>query len=206
MRILSWDIGMYNLSYCIIETIDNNKENMRIIEWDVIDLTNNDDRLKKNEVLLYNNIPIKLSEYPNLLDNIDYVVIENQPSMKNPKMKSVQMIVFTYFIIHGIQLRTSPESHSIKKIDFCSAMNKLKIYDGPDIIFTDKKGVSKNMSALKPSKLKYSEKKKVSVEHCKYFLNKHSLGADRLEFLSTYKKKDDLSDCFLQCLYYIGTL
>ena len=32
-----------------------------------------------------------------LLLDVDGVVIENQPSLKNPKMKSIQMIVYSYF-------------------------------------------------------------------------------------------------------------
>ena len=33
---------------------------------------------------------------------IDKVVIENQPALKNPTMKSVQMILYSYFLIEGV--------------------------------------------------------------------------------------------------------
>ena len=49
MKILSWDVGIKNLAYCIIEFYDittDTKENegFKILKWDIIDLL--DDRLK----------------------------------------------------------------------------------------------------------------------------------------------------------------
>ena len=66
-----------------------------------------------------------------LLDNrkhlleADVITIENQPAFKNPKMKSVQMIIYTYFNIRG---RTDVKKENyIDRILFLSASNKLKI-------------------------------------------------------------------------------
>ena len=36
------------------------------------------------------------------LSSIGVVLLENQPALKNPTMKSIQMIVYTFFMIHGI--------------------------------------------------------------------------------------------------------
>ncbi|MEC8542095.1 MAG: hypothetical protein VXY89_00890, partial [SAR324 cluster bacterium] len=36
------------------------------------------------------------------LSDIKHVLIENQPALKNPTMKSVQMIIYTFFIMNGI--------------------------------------------------------------------------------------------------------
>ena len=43
MKLLSWDVGIYNLSYCILEKIDNN---VKIIKWDIINLVDNDEMKK----------------------------------------------------------------------------------------------------------------------------------------------------------------
>jgi hypothetical protein len=88
MKILSWDVGIYNLSYCIL---DKNKETneIKIIDWDIVNLVDNEE-MKKNRNLIFENIPRKLHEKPQLLD-VDLVVIENQPSLKNPQMKSIQI-------------------------------------------------------------------------------------------------------------------
>jgi len=100
MKILSWDIGMYNLSYCIIERKET-ESGLRdeIVDWNIVNLIE-DEEMKKNKIRLFENIPRKLQEYPQLLD-VDVVVIENQPSLKNPLMKSIQMIVYSYFLILG---------------------------------------------------------------------------------------------------------
>jgi hypothetical protein len=220
MRILSWDVGIYNLSYCILEKKENE---VKIIDWDIVNLVDNEE-LKKNRNLLFENIPRKLYEKPQLLD-VDIVVIENQPSLKNPQMKSIQMILYSYFLILGKVIGNGEKSSSyIDKIDFCSASNKLKIYDGPPIILEEKKkSVStkkdklvseevkveeKSDDIIKPienkkkgSAIKYGDKKKLAIEHAKYFLNKDN--SDYYEFFMNHKKKDDLSDSFLQGLYYI---
>ena len=96
MKILSWDVGIYNLSYCILEKNETDGK-INIIKWDIVNLVDND-KMKKNKTELFENIPIKLQEINELL-NVDYVVIENQPSLKNPQMKSIQMILYSYFII-----------------------------------------------------------------------------------------------------------
>jgi len=262
MKILSWDVGIYNLSYCILEKID---DKISIIDWDIVNLVDNE-AMKKNRSLVFENIPRKLHEKPQLLD-VDIVVIENQPSLKNPQMKSIQMILYSYFLILGKTIGNGDKSNGyIDKIDFCSASNKLKIYDGPEIIFEKKvkkepkKKVSKKtkkgeenitqdvtidpvleqtidatidttidatidatidqtvveqtneLTIAEPSKtkkkasgMKYSDKKKLAIEHAKYFIKKYDNSEGNLnylDFFNGHKKKDDLADSFLQGLYY----
>jgi hypothetical protein len=145
MKILSWDVGIYNLSYCILEKNETDGKT-NIIGWDIVNLVDNE-KMKKNKTELFENIPIKLQEINELL-NVDYVVIENQPSLKNPQMKSIQMILYSYFIILGKAVNFG-EFKNIKNVDFCSASNKLKVYDGPKIVFQEK--------VKKPPKLKKGE-------------------------------------------------
>jgi len=230
MKILSWDVGIYNLSYCIIEKIEN--ESPKIIDWDIVNLVDNE-QMKKNRNLLFENIPRKLHELPQLLD-VDFVVIENQPSLKNPQMKSIQMILYSYFLILGKVIGNETTKSYIDKIDFCSASNKLKIYDGPAIVLEEKKSKKKNVEQVsqipitteqlidedennittdivenkpakkKASSVKYADKKRLAIEHAKYFIEKYS--PQYIDFFNKHKKKDDLSDSFLQGLYYIKNL
>ena len=223
MKILSWDVGIYNLSYCILEKVKETNENnedieiIKIIGWDIVNLVDNEE-MKKNRNLLFENIPRKLYEIPELL-NVDIVIIENQPSLKNPQMKSIQMILYSYFLILGKVIGDgNNKNHGyINTIDFCSASNKLKIYDGPEIVLekktrknekikveeikTDEMKVEETKIKKKGSSLKYSDKKKLAVEHAKYFLTKDNL--NYLDFFNSNTKKDDLADSYLQGLYYI---
>jgi len=203
MKILSWDVGIYNLSYCILEKNQEINE-IQIIDWDIVNLVDNDE-MKKNRNLIFENIPRKLHEKPQLL-NVDIVVIENQPSLKNPQMKSIQMILYSYFLILGKVIGNGDNSlNYIDKIDFCSASNKLKVYDGPEIILEVKPSKkNNNLSEIieppKKNKVKYADKKRLAIEHTKYFLEKDEKYKD---FFNNHKKKDDLADSYLQGLYYI---
>ena len=222
MKILSWDVGIYNLSYCILEI--NEEKVIKILGWDIVNLVDNDN-MKKNRNLLFENIPRKLHEIPELL-NVDIVVIENQPSLKNPQMKSIQMILYSYFLILGKVIGNGNNSSSyIENIDFCSASNKLKVYDGPKIILSEKTTRKKKTpekveetikdieikdvemkdvemkEEKKRSSLKYADKKRLAIEHAKYFLEKQE--PIYLEFFNNHKKKDDLADSFLQGIYYL---
>jgi len=219
MRILSWDIGIYNLCYCLLEKNDiDNKIN--IISWDIVNLVDNE-KMKKNKTLLFENIPRKLQEIPELL-NVDYVVIENQPSLKNPQMKSIQMILYSYFLILGKIVEVGNTNNYISTIDFCSASNKLKVYDGPKIVLEkkSKKNIIENIientesiivdennelennkEKKKKDTLKYADKKKLAIAHALYYVEKDF--SSYKDFFNSNKKKDDLSDSLLQGLYYI---
>lgn len=206
MKILSWDVGIYNLSYCILEKNEN--EDPKIIGWDIVNLVDNE-IMKKDRNLIFENIPRKLNEIPELL-NVDIVIIENQPCLKNPQMKSIQMILYSYFLILGKVIGSEKTTSYIDKIEFCSASNKLKIYDGPEIILEEKKSRKKINNDInddniikKSSSVKYADKKKLAIEHAKYYLEKN---IDYKVFFNEHKKKDDLSDSFLQGLYYINKL
>ena len=218
MKVVSWDVGIYNLSYCILEK--NETGDIQILDWDIVNLVDNEE-MKKDVSLLFENIPRKLQEKPQLLD-VDYVVIENQPSLKNPKMKSIQMILYSYFLILGKIVGTeNPEASFIQNIDFCSASNKLKIYDGPEIVLEEKKKRGKkiveeissvetiiiadtDVEQTKPKKgsaVKYADKKRLAIEHARYYVE--TKFPKYKDFFSSHKKKDDLSDSLLQGLYYL---
>ena len=227
MKILSWDVGIINLSYCIINYNEENKEK-NIENWGIINLIESPE-MKKNMILVFENIPKKLDENKFLLD-VDAVIIENQPSLKNPKMKSIQMIVYSYFLMYGKVLNNN--ENKIKYIDFCNASNKLKVYKGPkidlkeikktkskaiksennslitDFINNEEKKVNEEVIEVnetnkkKTEKLSYGDKKKMAIEHVKYFLKENN-DTTNLEFFNLHKKKDDLADSYLQGLYII---
>ena len=227
MKILSLDIGINNLSYCILswevdkyvihnwdilnvnpyEEINNeitklnkdiDKSNKKLLK---VSLKDSDDvkegdiyiqpKLVKKKVKKKPSVNQVAHEIITIFDNnkhlldCNYVLIENQPCMKNPTMKSIQMIVYTYFYVRGIT--DAIECDKIKEIVFLSASNKLKVYDGPLLTFDVKS--------------KYTLSKKLGIAHTKYFLKDNE---DKLAFFNSHKKKDDLADAFLQGVYFIN--
>ena len=220
MNYLSFDVGIKNLAYCEL-TPDKN-----IVQWGIINLndtplcsmhlkkkcekqasyslTQNDNisyycslhvkhktlnkKAKKKKLNTKYDIlklsKICISKLRNLdLSNIKYILIENQPALKNPVMKSIQMIIYTFFIIEGIMKETS----NIEFVHLVNARNKLKVYKGPKIECNKKN--------------KYAKNKYLSIEYTKYMVNN-----EKEEFkilFNNSKKKDDLSDAYLQGMYWI---
>jgi hypothetical protein len=264
MKILSFDVGIKNLAYCILEDhLTEDSIEYKITDWNIIDLTDSpiegfDDgvtnnkflfgykKLKVNELrdylekikiqsngnrgelikkvesylkenkLLKNRNSSKISVLdlgktlykkldemkPTLIKaQINEVVIENQPSLKNPTMKTVQMLLYSYFVMHGF---ISGELDTINNMKLIAARNKLNVYDGPD------------MSSLYNYKSQYNLTKKLSVEYCKHMLKhcNHKLESDTKEiheksmvklmkFFTDSDKCDDLADCYLQGAFYL---
>lgn len=123
--------------------------------------------------------------------SLSHVIIENQPVLKNPSMKSVQMVIFTFFVRHYIDR----EGVGIRMFQ---ARDKLGIYTGEEV----------------PCSLKspYSRRKRLSVEYTRRLLGRRiaATGADadaqtraaRAAF-EVSKKRDDLADCYLQGLTFL---
>ena len=114
--------------------------------------------------------------------NHEIICIENQPALKNPTMKSIQMLLYSYFIIEGVC--KDPICSNVQMIN---ARNKLKVYKGEPVECKFKE--------------KYKRNKYLSVEYTKLMI----LQEDQkfIDLFAESKKKDDLADAYLQGIYYI---
>ena len=81
--------------------------------------------MTNSTLLLGDKMIQELDKMEYLLD-VDVVIIENQPALKNPVMKTVQMLLYSYFLIKGYNQQMNP----IKNIEMINARNKLKVYKG----------------------------------------------------------------------------
>ena len=160
--ILSFDVGIKNLSYCKIEY----NENCTIKQWGIINIFEEDESeltcqafknkgglcqkkcnkyiledskkigycgthlksLEKDKKIyeiskininkmdiqvLYSYLIKSLDKYPDIVDNVDEILIENQPALKNPRMKTIQVALYTYFYIRYIN---DKNDHTLKNI------------------------------------------------------------------------------------------
>lgn len=116
------------------------------------------------------------SSFNNLFKDydIDYVLIENQLSPIANRMKTIQGMIAQYFIMSGVN-----------NIEFISSMNKLKLF------------------VKSRKRTSYSERKKMSIDITKNIicLNKNILVWN--DHFEKSKKKDDLADAFLQCIWFL---
>ena len=120
---------------------------------------------------------------------IEEVIIENQPSIKNPKMKSISNTLFDYFMIRGYIDKF--RGLDIKLVRMISPSNKLRVneHNTIEVLKRDKTG-----------KNKYKLTKNLSIQYTKQLLQN---SPEQLEYLSCYKKQDDLCDAYLQGRYYL---
>jgi len=109
-------------------------------------------------------------------DFIDYVIIENQISPIANRMKTIQGMIVQYFIMCDVV---------VENIEFISASNKLKDCDIKD-------------------KTKYSDRKKLGISKCLEIITTDHRFENQLNYFNSHNKKDDLSDCFLQGLWFIN--
>ena len=134
---------------------------------------------KAKEVDLFNigiNIKYKFNEMFKDEDKIDYVIIENQIGPLAIRMKTIQGMIVQYFIMSNL---------NVEHIEFISASNKLKDCDTKD-------------------KEKYSDRKKLGIAKCLGVLTLDLRFNEHMSYFNSHKKKDDLSDAFLQGLWFIN--
>ena len=133
---------------------------------------------------IFNLSKIMINELNSKTDflNHDVICIENQPALKNPIMKTVQMILYSYFMIEG-----ATKDKPVEQVHMINARNKLKVYKGPPVECKYKE--------------KYKRNKYLSVEYTKnMILNQEE---KFIELFTESKKKDDLADAYLQGIYFI---
>lgn len=283
MKVLSWDVGIINLAYCMIEY----KEDWKILDWGIINLTNREEMKCSNcgkNASCYNDISgnivyyckkhlpkdLNVPEFEKLffennqntccweteknkcckkskfcfkgnyycsvhaksiykkiedeykiksvkkkavgalsiddlklelikeLDNrksfqeSNIVLIENQPSMKNPKMKAISSTIYDYFLIRGIVDKELTKS-KIERVKFMSPSNKLKLADEGD--------TKKLVKAKGDDSKSYKLTKSLGIKYCKELIEPFE---EWKEVLNSHKKKDDLADSFLQGMYYFN--
>jgi hypothetical protein len=121
------------------------------------------------------------------LIQIEEVLIENQPSLKNPNMKTIASILYSYFVMRG--LIDKEKKSIIKNVKFISPSNKLKV---------DKSVTQNNLDKAKDKKEYYDITKGLGKIYCLALIKENEK-----HFLTKYEKQDDLCDCFLQGFQYL---
>jgi hypothetical protein len=127
------------------------------------------------------NIKTKFNKLFENEGTIDYVIIENQISPIATRMKTIQGMIVQYFIMSNLK---------VDYIEFISAANKLK-----DCIPKEKNDTGK---------LNYSDRKKLGIAKCLGFLKTDFRFNEHIDYFNQHKKKDDLSDSFLQGIWFIN--
>jgi hypothetical protein len=123
---------------------------------------------------------------------IDMMIIENQISTLASRMKTLQGMITQYFIMKHIP-----------QIEFISASCKLKLFTDTSLDLTNTDTVCVDAST-------YADRKKSGINVCRSLgeisRKRNSDYAKWMPIFENHKKKDDLSDCFLQGLWRVHLL
>ena len=144
----------------------------------------------------------KLIEKLDLIDfgEFKYVLIENQPTFKNPKMKAIADTLYAWFLIRKIVDAKTLLCENIRLISpsrkntlfIVKPEKKVKKKKKQEIIESQPEEITQE-SEEKPKKLTYQEGKKLSIAFCESIIT-----PEWNAFFKEFSKKDDLADCLLQ--------
>ena len=230
MKTLSFDVGIKNLAFCLLEKEEEDKT--KILDWGILNICTDEvcDHVSANgskcdksakcfivssgfklcsahmkqkayEGVKTKNIPklknpmldlgskiVQTLEKKEFFLECDNILIENQPALKNPTMKSVQMLLYSYFLIRGF----TNEDKCVKNIEMINARNKLKAYP--------------KEAPVVPCEItdKYKRTKYLGIEYTKWMIeNKTEVSDDFKKLFQESKKKDDLADAYLQGMFWL---
>lgn len=176
MYILSFDMGIKNLAYCVLDV--KSKDDVNVVKWSKTNIDKGSRNIYDLSSVLIDLLDDIVYTYVDDTENLTFL-IENQPVFKAPTMKSLQMVIYTYAIMMRKNVNPSVE------VKFISAGSKLKYIE-------KKKGIKidKSYKQNKNASVDYTEELIKDDEYMKAVFNQE-------------KKKDDLCDTYLQALYFI---
>jgi len=137
----------------------------------------------------------ELDARPDIL-HADDVLLENQPVLKNPTMKTMQTFLYSYYVLRGIQ-RPANGIKTVGDIHCYCASNKLDI-----IKLLPPSAATDILRRVKEVKSGYTRNKKMAVLICQYLLEHGTGCADLAVKFADKKKQDDLADSLLMTLHF----
>lgn len=217
MKVLSIDIGVNNLSYCVLDETGKIEKGY----WDNMSILQDNLLLKCCGKKKDGNICGKRCKFQKAGTTDGYCAVhkcENATEIKKRKVKSVTIQELNTKLIKKMDsmpqlsdidivlIEQQPSKNpTMKNLSFM--LNSYFIIRG----MIDKQRIQKVIFVSAKNKLKgkadkdklktYKDRKKMSIEVCRNTLNEKN--AELVDFFNGHFKKDDLADCFLQGMYYI---
>ena len=228
MRVLSWDVGLRTLSYCVLEKTAESAWSIKL--WDAIDVQLDDNdkttavgtgtkttakRKKVSTVSVEYAAQLvmdTLHRRAALFDDVDAIIVEQQPAGGHNRHSNVRMKVVSHVIQCYFYTRAMVGDKTPPPITFVSPASKLVEMERaprPKKAQPDEQGAEATEATLPPpppQPRQYALNKKFAITKTQELLS--TVFASETEFgaffnSSTVGKKDDLADSFLLNYYYI---
>jgi hypothetical protein len=183
IQLLSFDVGTTNMAYCFSicdNDINNDNENK---DFKVININKIDLNIKKSNIqnIIDNTIEFLDELMTTLSFDINSKMIILIECQMTSIMRTIQTCINTYFKVIGRN-----ENMDIDTI-YVSPKHKLKLMDiTSDTVMEDK----------------YKQNKFDSIFFTSHLLKTTFKDDKILDIINSFKKKDDLCDAFLMCVYY----
>jgi hypothetical protein len=163
------------------------KNTYKPIEYEKPDSANDTDL-----ICIGKNMKILLNQIQGI-ENITHVIIENQISPIANRMKTIQGMLAQYFIMINSDI----------KIHFISSINKLKGFEHFLNHSPVNNSTSVGTSTSTSEKDKYKKRKADGILCCSQFIKENESFRQWTDILANSSKKDDLSDSFLQGIWFL---
>ena len=211
-KVVSFDVGVKNFAYCVCSIEKMNDElngvtdeatgvtvvtgvkkekkgkkeeakkcSLQIHDWDVIAIVPLLEKVPALDVIA-KGMFTALDDIVERNPDISVVLIENQPCMRNPTMKSVQMLLYSYWAMDNHMTGSNIAIHHI------SANQKLK--QPADLL----------SEAPVCTKTGYAKNKWLAVQYATAYCKGDGELSGKL---ASSRKRDDLSDCLLQAISWL---
>jgi hypothetical protein len=174
-QLISFDIGIKNMAYCFASINDNKLDINRINKIDLNCNNHNIQNIIENTIDFLDDIMIDL-----LIDTNEKLIILIECQMTSI-MRNIQTCINTYF-----KIISKHQNIDIETI-YVSPKHKLKIMDKFSTTVVNDK---------------YKQNKLDSIFYTTHLLTTTYKNDMILEIINSHKKKDDLCDAFLMCVYY----
>ena len=122
------------------------------------------------------------------------ILLENQPVLKNPTMKSIQMFLYSYYLLRIMDAKDSGSSIDAKKIQCYCASKKLDL-----IVFLPELEQKRITELIDKVNSGYQKNKKMAIMMVESILQSNQKW---LSYFKGHPKQDDLADSLLMTLHY----
>jgi hypothetical protein len=118
------------------------------------------------------------------------ILLENQPVLKNPTMKSMQMFLYSYYLMKIME----KDDIANKKLHCYCASKKLDM-----ITYLPEEEQTRINTFIETVNNPYQKNKKMSIMMVEVLLKDNAIWS---EFFKSHPKQDDLADSLLMTLHY----